>query len=131
MSNHETRTTGHGRELRMLWYPYTGGTRLDAATIDEAMRRGRRERAEIFAAAGRGLVQALRVAGAALLRGVNRMQERRAATSLTRYRLDSEVRAHYAAAARSASSETQGVLSEPEPSPATPRRAATPMRWAA
>ena len=102
-------------ELRMLWYPHLPEGTLNQEILDEAMRRSRRERAEMLSTLTSHLAASIRRALAALFQGLALMQERRAKVALARNLRHPAVSGYQAAARGELPGPVFHILSHPEP----------------
>jgi hypothetical protein len=101
----------------MLWYPYLRAGDLSPEMLEEATRRGRRERAEMLSTLTTGLAAAVGRGFRGLLRGLAQMQERRARVALARNLMHPAISGYQAAARREIPGSVYQILSQPEARP--------------
>lgn len=101
-------------ELRMLWYPHLPAGTLSPEVLDAALRRGRRERAEMLAAIGARVATLVAKGTRALFRSIARIQERRARVALARNLMHPAVSDFQAAGRGEFPGPVLQILSQPE-----------------
>ena len=84
MSDQHSNRRTSGVEILMRYNPYTASAGLTPQVIEAAVRRAHVERARTAASMSAALWRGVRAAGQALLRGIARAQQRRAAQFLLR-----------------------------------------------